>query len=394
MEKKGSDESSGMVILAGNSHPYLCELICHRLGIRIGDAIVYNKSNTETSVDIKQSVRGKHVFIIQSGTNEVNNNIMELLIMIYACRTSSCKTVTVVMPYLPYSKQCRMLRRGAIAMKLQCRMLRRGAIAMKLVADMICKAGASRLISLDLYKKEIQGFFSIPVDNLRASPFLLQYIRDEIPDYRNAVIVAKSPGVMHKATSYADRLRLNIAVIHGEEGKESEETLKADGRQSPPRGEDAETANNPAPNQLQSPISERKSSAVASYELYPVLTAKEKPPLTVVGDVGGKIAIIVDDIIDDASSFIAAAEVLKKKGAYKIYVIATHGVMSGGAPIQLEESCIDQIVVTNTIPHELQKMRCHKIKTVDISIILCEAIRRTYHKESMAFLFKDIALED
>ncbi|MFH4981128.1 hypothetical protein AB6A40_007837 [Gnathostoma spinigerum] len=188
------DVSSGMVFLAGNSHPDLARLVSDRLGVKLGEAIVYNKTNRETSVDVRQSVRGKHVFILQSGSKDVNNNIMELMILIYACKTSMAKTITVIMPYLPYSKQCRMLRRSAIPMKL--------------IADMVCKAGAMRMVSLDLYKKEIQGFFSIPVDNLRASPFLLEYIKENIPDYKNAVIVAKSPGVMNKATSYADRLRL------------------------------------------------------------------------------------------------------------------------------------------------------------------------------------------
>ncbi|KAI6197935.1 Ribose-phosphate diphosphokinase family-containing protein [Aphelenchoides besseyi] len=364
-----SDESSGMVLLTdgrslrllfeGNAHPTLAQLVCERMGVRMGDAAVYNKSNRETSVDIKQSVRGKDVFIIQSAAKDVNNNIFELLILIYACKTSSARSVTVVMPYLPYSKQCRMLRRSAVTMKL--------------VADMICRAGASRMVSLDLYKKEIQGFFSIPVDN---------YIRDNIPDFKNAVIVAKSPGVMHKATSYAERLRLGIAVIHGEEQKDSDDPLNHDGRQSPPLSS------------IERPGSSNEQKLSVSYELYPVLTAKEKPPLTVVGDVGGRIAILVDDIIDEAASFAAAAECLKKRGAYKIYVVATHGLLSSDAPKIIENSCIDEVIVTNTVPHDVQKMRCHKIKTVDISMIICEAIRRIYNKESMAFLFKDITLDD
>ncbi|CAD5211273.1 unnamed protein product [Bursaphelenchus xylophilus] len=372
-----SDESSGMVILTGNAHPTLAQLVCERMGVRMGEAVVYNKSNRETSVDIKQSVRGKHVFIIQSASKDVNNNIFELLILMYACKTSSAKTVTVIMPYLPYSKQCRMLRRSAVTMKL--------------IADMICRAGASRMVSLDLYKKEIQGFFSIPVDNLRASPYLLQYIRENIPDFKNAVIVAKSAEVMHKATSYADRLRLGIAVIHGEAPKfESDGTLKHDGRQSPPLNQDRPTTSS---GRLSS-SSQGATLGNATYELFPVLTAKEKPPLTVVGDVGGKIAILVDNIIDEAQSFVAAAECLKKRGAYKIYVVATHGILSADAPKIIEDSCIDEVIVTNTVPHEVQKMRCHKIKTVDISMILCEAIRRIQNKESMAFLFKDITLDD
>uniref|UniRef100_A0A915E1R4 Ribose-phosphate pyrophosphokinase N-terminal domain-containing protein n=1 Tax=Ditylenchus dipsaci TaxID=166011 RepID=A0A915E1R4_9BILA len=343
-----TDESSGMVFLAGNSHPELARLVSDRLGVKMGDATVYNKTNRETSVDIKQSVRGKHVFILQTSNKNVNNSVMELMVMIYACKTSMAKSITVLLPYAPYSKQCRMFRRSSVPMKL--------------VADMICKAGASRVVSLDLYRKEIQGFFSIPVDNLRASPFLLQYIKDNIPDYKNAVIVAKTQV-------------LGIAVIHGEQ-KDTEESGLEDGRQSPPPEERA----------FEGPY--------ASYELFPSQVAKEKPPLTIVGDVGGRIAIIVDDIIDDAQSFVAAAEVLKARGAYKIYVIATHGLLSLDAPALLEASPINEVIVTNTVPHEIQKLRCHKIKTVDISLLLCEAVRRIYNNESMGPLFRDLTIDD
>lgn len=126
----------------------------------------------------------------------------------------------------------------------------------------------------------------------------------------------------------------------------------------------------------------------------PAHPAKEKPPINVVGDVGGRIAIMVDDLIDDVQSFVAAAEVLKERGAYKIYVLATHGLLSSDAPRLIEDSPIDEVVVTNTIPHEIQKMQCHKIKTIDISILLSEAIRRIHNKESMSYLFKNVTLED
>ncbi|KAH7719503.1 Protein W04G3.5 a [Aphelenchoides avenae] len=358
-----SDSTTGMVLLTGNSHQELSKNVAERLGIRLAEVVVYNKTNRETSVDIRQSVRGKHVFIIQTGTKDVNNNVMELMILIYACKTSMAKTITVVLPYMPYSKQCRQLRRSAIPGKL--------------VADMICKAGASRVVSLDLYRKELQGFFSIPVDNLRASPFLLRYIRENIPDYKNAVIVAKGPSVTNKASSYAERLRLGIAVIHGETKDTEESGGMEDGRQSPPPETDAD-----------------KPEVYAPFELFPSQVPKEKPPLTVVGDVGGRIAIIVDDIIDDAQTFVAAAEVLRARGAYKIYVVATHGLLSADAPALLESSCINEIIVTNTVPHEIQKMRCHKIKTVDISLILAEAVRRIYHNESMGPLFKDLTIDD
>ncbi|KHN84896.1 Phosphoribosyl pyrophosphate synthase-associated protein 1 [Toxocara canis] len=186
----------------------------------------------------------------------------------------------------------------------------------------------------------------------------------------------------------------SIAVIHGEQ-KDVEESGLEDGRQSPP------------PN---------THDNLAAFELFPAQVPKEKPPLTVVGDVGGRIAIMVDDIIDDAQSFVAAAEVLKNRGAYKIYVIATHGLLSADAPGLLESSPITeefngkwsldeyeekvavaqhmQVIVTNTVPHEVQKMRCHKIKTVDISLMLSEAIRRIYHNESMGQLFRDVTIDD
>lgn len=310
-------------------------------------------------VEIQDSVRGKDVYIIQTGTKDVNNNVMEMLIMAYACRTSSARNIVGVIPYLPYSKQSKMRKRGCIVSKL--------------LAKMMCKAGLTHIITMDLHQKEIQGFFEVPVDNLRASPFLLQYIQESIPDYRNAVIVARDPGSAKKATSYAERLRLGIAVIHGEH-KDSESDM-VDGRNSPPT------------------VPKSRTMEVA-LDIMPVLAAKEKPPINVVGDVGGRIAIMVDDMVDDVASFVAAAEALKERGAYKIYVLATHGLLSSDAPRLIENSAIDEVVVTNTVPHEIQKMQCHKIKTVDISLLLSEAIRRIHNKESMSYLFKNVTVDD
>lgn len=351
--------TSDIVIVHGNSHPELAHLIANRLGVKSGGASVYHKTNRETMVEIGDSVRGKDIYIIQTGTKDVNNNIMELLIMAYACKTSSAKSIVGVIPYLPYSKQCKMRKRGCIVTKL--------------LAQMMCKSGLSHVITMDLHQKEIQGFFDCPVDNLRASPFLLQYIQESIPDYRNSVIVARNPGSAKKATSYAERLRLGIAVIHGEQ-KESESD-EVDGRYSPPT------------------VPSRSRTMDVSVGV-PIHPAKEKPPINVVGDVGGRIAIMVDDLIDDVQSFVAAAEVLKDRGAYKIYVLATHGLLSSDAPRLIEDSPIDEVVVTNTIPHEIQKMQCHKIKTVDISVLVSEAIRRIHNKESMSYLFRNVTLED
>ncbi|XP_073350221.1 phosphoribosyl pyrophosphate synthase-associated protein 1 [Pagrus major] len=347
-------------VFSANSSAACTELakkITERLGVELGKSVVFQESNRETRVDVKESVRGQTIFIIQTIPRDVNTAIMELLVMAYALKTSCAKNIIGVIPYFPYSKQCKMRKRGSIVSKL--------------LASMLAKAGLTHIITMDLHQKEIQGFFSFPVDNLRASPFLIQYIQEEIPDYRNAIIVAKSPAAAKRAQSYAERLRLGLAVIHGE--AQCSESDMADGRHSPP--------------------CVRNTTGHTGLEL-PLMMAKEKPPITVVGDVGGRIAIIVDDIIDDVGDFVAAAEILKERGAYKIYIMATHGLLSADAPRLIEESAINEVVVTNTVPHEVQKLQCPKIKTVDVSMILAEAIRRIHNGESMAYLFRNITVDD
>ncbi|KAM4530649.1 phosphoribosyl pyrophosphate synthase-associated protein 1 isoform 2-T2 [Odontesthes bonariensis] len=351
---------SGYRVFSANSSAACTELakkITERLGVELGKSVVFQESNRETRVDVKESVRGQTIFIIQTIPRDVNTAIMELLVMAYALKTSCAKNIIGVIPYFPYSKQCKMRKRGSIVCKL--------------LASMLAKAGLTHIITMDLHQKEIQGFFSFPVDNLRASPFLIQYIQEEIPDYRNAIIVAKAPAAAKRAQSYAERLRLGLAVIHGE--AQCSESDMADGRHSPP--------------------CVRNTTGHTGLEL-PLMMAKEKPPITVVGDVGGRIAIIVDDIIDDVGDFVAAAEILKERGAYKIYIMATHGLLSADAPRLIEESAIDEVVVTNTVPHEVQKLQCPKIKTVDVSMILAEAIRRIHNGESMAYLFRNITVDD
>uniref|UniRef100_A0A8B9T591 Phosphoribosyl pyrophosphate synthetase associated protein 1 n=1 Tax=Anas platyrhynchos TaxID=8839 RepID=A0A8B9T591_ANAPL len=285
---------SGYRVFSANSTAACTELakrITERLGAELGKSVVYQETNGETRVEIKESVRGQDIFIIQTIPRDVNTAVMELLIMAYALKTSCARNIIGVIPYFPYSKQSKMRKRGSIVCKL--------------LASMLAKAGLTHIITMDLHQKEIQGFFSFPVDNLRASPFLIQYIQEEIPDYRNAVIVAKSPDAAKRAQSYAERLRLGLAVIHGE--AQCTEQDMDDGRHSPPMVKNA--------------------TVHPGLEL-PLMMAKEKPPITVVGDVGGRIAIIVDDIIDDVESFVAAAEILKERGAYKIFVMATHGLLS------------------------------------------------------------------
>lgn len=342
--------AKGMEILSGTSSPEFAREVARRVGIPFSGPNVYKDSSNETHADMTVSVRGRDVFILQTGYSSSCSSdlIMETLILCYACKTSSARKIIGVIPYLPYSKQCIMKRRGCITAKL--------------LASMLSRAGMCHLVTMDLYHKEVQGFFDFPVDNLRASPFLIQYITDNVPEYKNGVVVARYPGVTRRANAFAERLRLNLAVISGEVKRE-------DGRNSPPPF-DSHT-----PNRTR-------------------VTEKEKPPLNVVGDVDGKIALLIDDVIDEADNVIAAAQCLKDNGAQEIYVIATHAILPDNSPELLEESCIHQVLVTNTIPQDDHSKRCSKLKTIDISVMLAEAIRRIYHGESMSYLFKNIPLED
>lgn len=205
-----------------------------------------------------------------------------------------------------------------------------------------------------------------------------------IPNYKNGVIVARNPGSANKVSSYAERLRLGIAVLHGEQKSPDDQE---DGRCSPPP-----QLGTSVPVAATGPSLSSRTVDLR-FDL-PVLTAKEKPPISVVGEVTGKIAIIIDDMVDDVASFVAAAETLKEHGSDKIYVLATHGLLSKDAPKLIEDSPIDEVVVTNTVPHEIQKMVCHKIKTIDVSTLLAEAIRRIHNNESMSHLFRNVGLED
>ncbi|XP_029214371.1 phosphoribosyl pyrophosphate synthase-associated protein 2-like isoform X1 [Acropora muricata] len=359
---------SGFVVFSLNSNRELSEKIARKLGIELAPCDVGKFQNQgETKVKIGVSVRGRDVYIIQSGLGEnlgVNDALMELFILAYACKTSCARRIIGVLPYLPYSKQSKMNKRGSIPSKL--------------VASLMCKAGLTNIITVDLHSKEIQGFYDAPVDNLRASPFLVQYITDKVADFRNAVIVARNPGSAIRATSFAERLRLGLAVIHGEQKEPESERL--DGRQSPP----------PA-------LAESQKFAYTFTDHamdLPGFLPKAKPPINVVGDVGGKIAIIVDDMIDEAESFVTAAKLLKERGAYKILVMVTHGLLSANAPELIDDSVIDEVVVTNTVSHDSKMSRCSKIRTVDISSLLAEAIRRIHNGESMGYLFRNVPLED
>lgn len=314
--------SNSIKIFAGNSHPELAKLIARRLGLGLAKCVVSKYSNQETSVTIGESVRDEDVFIVQSGCGEINDHLLELLIMINACKTASARRITAVIPCFPYARQDKKDKS-------------RAPISAKLVANMLTVAGANHVITMDLHASQIQGFFNVPVDNLYAEPSMLKYIRDNIPDYKsNAIIVSPDAGGAKRATAIADRLEVDFAIIH----------------------------------------KERK-------------IANEVARMVLVGDVSGKTAILVDDMADTCGTLGLAAKTLIEHGASKVYAIVTHGILSGKAADVIMNSPLEGVIVTNTIPHEEKKSKCPKLKTIDISATLAEAIRRTHNGESVSYLF-------
>lgn len=316
--------TNSIKLLTGNSHPELAKQVAQRLGIELTRVLVLQYSNQETSVTIGESVRDEDVFILQStAPGNINDGLMELLIMVNACRTASARRVTAVLPNFPYARQDKKDKS-------------RAPITAKLMANMLQTAGCNHVITMDLHASQIQGFFNVPVDNLYAEPSTLNWIRDNLKvKEKECVIVSPDAGGAKRATSIADGLELDFALIHKER---------------------------PRPNEVSR--------------------------MVLVGDVKGKTAIIVDDMADTCGTLAKAAEVCLQHGASAAIAIVTHGILSGNAIKTLNESSLQKIVVTNTVPHEEKKAMCPKIETIDISPTLAEACRRTHNGESVSFLFK------
>lgn len=306
-------------------------------------------------MSILESVRGADVYIVQSGCGNVNDMCMETFILIAACRTASAQRVVAVLPYFPYSKQSKQKRRGTIPAKL--------------VATMLKVAGVTQVITVDLHHMQMQGFFDVPVDNVRTSPLFVHYIKDNVPDFQRAVIVAKNAGASKRAALIAKRLRVEFALIFGEQTKFAEtlaeERLGQDELRAVSHevdGEDPELA------------------AGLDEDSYGT---------SVIGNVEDRICILVDDLIDSAHPFVLAADLLRRHKAKGIYVMATHGLLSGTAAEEFEKSCIDQVVVTNTIPQDVHMTKCKKLRVIDCSIIVSETVRRVHNNESVANLYHD-----
>ncbi|KAL8802843.1 MAG: hypothetical protein Q9223_005029 [Gallowayella weberi] len=313
--------TNSIKLLTGNSHPDLAKSVADRLGIELTKIMVLQYSNQETSVTIGESVRDEDVFVLQStAPGDINDGLMELLIIINACKTASARRITAVIPNFPYARQDKKDKS-------------RAPITAKLMANMLQTAGCNHVITMDLHASQIQGFFNVPVDNLYAEPSTLRWIRENL-DVKKAVVVSPDAGGAKRATSIADHLDLNFALIHKERAR---------------------------PNEVSR--------------------------MTLVGDVRGKIAILVDDMADTCGTLVKAADTVMAHGASEVVAIVTHGILSGNAIANVNESKLSRVVVTNTVPHAEKKERCEKLETIDISPTLAESLRRTHNGESVSFLF-------
>ncbi len=306
-------------IFTGNATPDLAAKITNNLGVPLGKANVSFFSDGETRVEINENVRGMDVFIIQSTCPPVSVTLMELLIMIDAMKRASAYRITAVIPYYGYARQDR-------------KVTPRAPITAKLVADLIATAGANRVLSMDLHAGQIQGFFNIPVDNLFATPVLLDYIKE---DYRtNTVIVSPDTGGVVRARAFATRLGVNLAII--------------DKRREGPN---------------------------------------EAQVMNIIGNVAGKKVVVLDDLIDTAGTVVQAAKALKEAGALDVSVCCTHPVLSGPAIERLESSDIKEIIVTDTIPLHDGAKACKRVKVLSVAGLLSEAVRRIYYDDSVSSLF-------
>lgn len=302
-----------------NSNRPLAEEIAKVIGVELGKCSVTRFSDGEIQINIEESIRGCDVFVIQSTSSPVNENIMELLIMIDALKRASAKTINVVNPYYGYARQDRKARA-------------REPITAKLVANLLETAGATRIITLDLHAPQIQGFFDIPTDQLMGVPILSEYFKNKKLE-GDIVVVSPDHGGVTRARKMAERLKAPIAII--------------DKRR--PRPNVAEVMN-------------------------------------IVGNIEGKTAILIDDIIDTAGTITLAANALVENGAAEVYACCTHPVLSGPAIERIQNSSIKELVITNTINLPEEK-KVDKIVELSVAPLIGEAIIRVHEEQSVSTLF-------
>ena len=309
-----------MKLVTGNSNLKLAKNIADYVGVGLSKCEVKRFADKEIFVEMHENVRGEDVFVIQSTSFPANDNLMELLIIIDTLRRASAKRITAVVPYFGYARQDR--KPGP-----------RTQITSKLVANMIDKAGANRVLTLDLHAGQIQGFFDIPTDNLFAAPVLTSNIKDKIKN-KTPIIVSPDVGGVVRARIIASRIGADLAIVDKRREK-----------------------------------------------------AGESEVMNIIGDVEGRACFIIDDIVDSAGTLCNASNALLEQGATEVYAYVTHGVLSGGAVERVNNSSLTKLVLTDTIEESDLVLKSNKIEVISISSLLGEAIKRISDEKSVSSLF-------
>ena len=310
-----------MKLLTGNSNKILSKKIAKFLKSKLVNSSIRKFADGEIYIEINENIRGNSIFIIQSIASPANDNLMELLLCIDALKRSSAKNITAVIPYFGYARQDR-------------KVAPRTSISAKLVSNLITKAGADRVLTVDLHAGQIQGFFDIPVDNLFSTPIFARHVKKNIKS-KNVICVAPDVGGTERARALSKILNVGLAIV--------------DKRR-------------PKPGQSQ--------------------------VMNVIGNVKDKTCIIVDDIIDSGGTIVNAAKALKDRGAKEVYVYITHGVLSGEAVQKINKSVIKKLVITDTIDNQEKVNKAKNIEVLTISNLMGEAIKRISNSTSVSDLFK------
>lgn len=309
-----------MKILAGNSNRALTAEIAAYIGVPLTKCQVRRFADLEIFVEIQENVRGQDTFVVQSTSFPANDHLMEMLIMIDALRRASARRITAVIPYFGYARQDR--KPGP-----------RTPISAKLVANMISRAGADRVLTVDLHAGQIQGFFDIPTDNLFAAPVMVRDIKERT-DLQNLMVVSPDVGGVVRARALAKRIDAPLAIVDKRRER-----------------------------------------------------AGESEVMNVIGDVNGKTCVLVDDIVDSGGTLCNAADALLRDGARNVYGYITHGVLSGGAIARIVASHLSELVVTDTIAPTAAVLKAKNIRVLPIAPLIGEAIARTAKEESVSSLF-------
>ena len=310
-----------MKILTGNSNKHLSQKISKFLKNRLVNSNIRKFADGEIYIEINENIRGNSIFLIQSVSSPANDNLMELLLSIDALKRSSAKNITAVIPYFGYARQDR-------------KVVPRTSISAKLVSNLIAKAGADRVVTVDLHSGQIQGFFDIPVDNLFATPIFARHIKKKLKK-NNIICVAPDVGGTARARALGKLLNVDLAIV------------------------------------------DKRRPAPGKSEV-----------MNVIGNVKNKTCILVDDIIDSGGTIVNAASELKKRGAKDVHVYVTHGVLSGNAVEKIKKSSIKNLVVTDTIDNSMKVKKAKNIEVLTLSNLVGEAIKRISNSTSVSDLFK------